>query len=593
MTLNELRGRQTCQLKYVPTLTNWNTHTHTYLLTYTRTRALRDGARKIADIFREDSGHLPRVRRAARRPTAASVALVLARTMPEDEDEEHIAEMADAADGLAVSAKNKKKKKKKGGGGAEASTATGMLTGPKPAPLGLTELGEPSDPSMHSSPVGGEAREAERPLLQEGPPPPPPQDSMARPDGGCDSPELSAATEGGSEPAPSTAADDNSEPTPLPATGGDSEPASTGAASEPTPAPATGAASEPTPLAVTWSDSELPALSAASAARRLSRIEATLLGLGDAATFVRPWAALHSVQRGACATAQRRVAQHTELVLQADAAVLTKVWAALHADVRGIAAIQAVDSAPVAHRACTEQLEQQHRFLEAAASEDEARAAQSEQRILATGARLSSERAAQSEALRAAARQAGSQAAEHAAAARGELHAAMAQVSEAHVERRARLAAAIAGAARQLAREEAALAARQERLRAAATSARELGRRREEGHAAALHHLRQPMVAALAGMKKAAVSGKLQLQREQLEQEVRAVQRRARVQHLCWLRGTSELLSDAVRTIGAHLDAAEAEQRTAPLGASSQRHEARIEALAARIERLEAEVHSF
>jgi len=334
-------------------------------------------------------------------------------------------------------------------------------------------------------------------------------------------------------------------------------------------------------------------LSAASAARRLSRIEATLLGLDDAATFVRPWAALHAVQRGACATAQRRVAQHTELVLQADAAVLSKAWAALHAEVRGIAAIQEVDSASVAQRACTEQLEQQRRLLEAAAREDEARAAQSEQRIRATGARVSSERAAQSEALRAAARQAGAQAAEHAAAARGELHAAMAQLSEAHGERRARLAAAIAGAARQLAREEAALAARQERLRAAATSARELGRRREEGHAAALHHLRQPMVAALAGMKKAAASGKLQLQREQLEQQVRAVQREARVGHLCWLRATSELLSDAVRTIGAHLDAAEAQQRTAPLGASSRRHEARIEALAARIERLEAEVHSF
>ena len=79
---------------------------------------------------------------------------------------------------------------------------------------------------------------------------------------------------------------------------------------------------------------------------------------------------------------------------------------------------------------------------------------------------------------------------------------------------------------------------------------------------------------------------------EQAEEEG-VVPRRARVQLLCWLRGTSERLSDAVRTIGAHLDAAEAEQRTAPLGASSQRHEARIEALAARIERLEAEVHSF
>ena len=43
-------------------------------------------------------------------------------TMPADEDEEHVdAEMADATDGLAVSAKKKKnKKKKKGGGGGDA-----------------------------------------------------------------------------------------------------------------------------------------------------------------------------------------------------------------------------------------------------------------------------------------------------------------------------------------------------------------------------------------------------------------------------------------------------------------------------------------
>ena len=445
---------------------------------------------------------------------------------------------------------------------------TGMMTGrSKPAPLGLTELGEPSDPSLDSSPVG--VALTERPLLQKDPPL---QGSMARPDGGCDSPELLAAIGGDREPAPSTATEGYREPTPFTATEDNSE---------------------PTPLAVTGSDSEQPALSAVSAARRLSRIEAALLGLGDAATFARPWAALHAVQRGACATTQRRIAQHTKLVLQADAAVLTKTLAALHADVRGIAAIQAVDSASVAHRACIEQFEQQHQLLKAAASEDQALAALSEQRIVDIGARVSLERTARSESLRAAATQAGSHAAEQAAAARRELHAAMAQASQAHGERRARVAAALAGAERRLATEEARLASGQERLRAAATSARELGRRREEGHAAALNHLRQPVVAALGGMKKAAVSGKLQMQREQLEHEIRAVQRQARVQHLCWLRGTSELLSDGVRTIGAHLDAAEAERRTAPLGAGSQRREARIEALSARIERLKAEVHSF
>ena len=508
------------------------------------------------------------------------------------------------------------------------STTTGMMAGrSKPAPLRMTELEEPSDPLLDSSPVGAAlmarkaerplesspvgtalmARKAERPLLQKDPPL---QGSMARPDGGCDSPELSAATEGDSEPAPSAATEGDSEPAPSAATEGDSEPvpsAATGDCSEPTPLTATGGYceptpwrateddSEPTPLAVTGtSDSEQPALSAVSAARRLSRIEAALIGLDDAATFVRPWAALHAVQRGACATAQRRIAQHTELVLQADAAVLTKTLAALHADVRGIAAIQVVDSASVAHRACIEQFAQQQQLLKVAASEDQALAAQSEQRIVDIGARVSLERTARSESLRAAATQAGTHAAEQAASARDELHAATAQASQAHGERRARVAAALAGAERQLATEEARLAAGQERLRAAATSARELGRRREEGHAAALNHLRQPVVAALGGMKKAAVSGKLQMQREQLEQEIRAVQRQSRVQHLCWLRSTSELLSDGVRTIGAHLDAAEAEQReAAPLGVGSQRREARIEALSARIERLKAEVHSF
>ena len=544
------------------------------------------------------------------------------------------------------------------------STTTGMMAGrSKPAPLRMTELEEPSDPLLDSSPVGAAlmarkaerplesspvgaalmARKAERPLLQKDPPL---QGSMARPDGGCDSPELSAATEGDSEPAPpaategdsepapSAATEGDSEPVPSAATGGDSEPvpsaatggdsepvplAATGGDSEPVPSVATGDCSEPTPLTATggyceptpWrateddseptplaatrrSDSEQPALSAVSAARRLSRIEAALIGLDDAATFVRPWAALHAVQRGACATAQRRIAQHTELVLQADAAVLTKTLAALHADVRGIAAIQVVDSASVAHRACIEQFEQQHQLLKAAASEDQALAAQSEERIVDIGARVSLERTARSESLRAAATQAGTHAAEQAASARDELHAATAQASQAHGERRARVAAALAGAERQLVTEEARLASGQERLRAAATSARELGRRREEGHAAALNHLRQPVVAALGGMKKAAVSGKLQMQREQLEQEIRAVQRQSRVQHLCWLRSTSELLSDGVRTIGAHLDAAEAEQReAAPLGAGSQRREARIEALSARIERLKAEVHSF
>ena len=456
-----------------------------------------------------------------------------------------------------------------------------MVTGrSKPAPLGLTELGEPSDPSLDSSPVGVVL--TERPLLQKDPPL---QGSTARPDGGCDSPELLAAIGGDREPAPSTATGGYREPTPFTATEGDSEP---------TPCTATEDNGEPTLLAVTGSDSEQPALSAVSAARRLSRIEAALLGLGDAATFARPWAALHAVQRGACATTQRRIAQHTKLVLQADAAVLTKTLAALHADVRGIAAIQAVDSASVAHRACIEQFEQQHQLLEAAASEDQALAALSEQRIVDIGARVSLERTARSDSLRAATTQAGSHAAEQAAAARRELHAATAQASQAHGERRARVAAALAGAERQLVTEEARLASGQERLRAAATSARELGRRREEGHAAALNHLRQPVVAALGGMKKAAVSGKLQMQREQLEQEIRAVQRQSRVQHLCWLRSTSELLSDGVRTIGAHLDAAEAEQReAAPLGAGSQRREARIEALSARIERLKAEVHSF
>ena len=496
------------------------------------------------------------------------------------------------------------------------STTTGMMAGrSKPAPLRMTELEEPSDPLLDSSPVGAAlmarkaerplesspvgtalmARKAERPLLQKDPPL---QGSMARPDGGCDSPELSAATEGDSEPAPSAATEGDSEPASLAATGDCSEPTpltATGGYCEPTPWRATEDDSEPTPLAVTGtSDSEQPALSAVSAARRLSRIEAALIGLDDAATFVRPWAALHAVQRGACATAQRRIAQHTELVLQADAAVLTKTLAALHADVRGIAAIQVVDSASVAHRACIEQFEQQHQLLKAAASEDQALAAQSEQRIVDIGARVSLEQTARSESLRAAATQAGTHAAEQAASARDELHAATAQASQAHGERRARVAAALAGAERQLVTEEARLASGQERLRAAATSARELGRRREEGHAAALNHLRQPVVAALGGMKKAAVSGKLQMQREQLEQEIRAVQRQSRVQHLCWLRSTSELLSDGVRTIGAHLDAAEAEQReAAPLGAGSQRREARIEALSARIERLKAEVHSF
>ena len=470
------------------------------------------------------------------------------------------------------------------------STTTGMMAGrSKPAPLRMTELEEPSDPLLDSSPVGAAlmarkaerpldsspvgaalmARKAERPLLQKDPPL---QGSMARPDGGCDSPELLAAIGGDREPAPSTATEGYREPTPFTATEDNSE---------------------PTPLAVTGSDSEQPALSAVSAARRLSRIEAALLGLGDAATFARPWAALHAVQRGACATAQRRIARHTELVLQADAAVLAKTLAALDADVRGIGAIQGVDSASVAHRACIEQFEQQHQLLKAAASEDQALAAQSEQRVVDIGARVSLERTARSESLRAAATQAGTHAAEQAASARDELHAATAQASQAHGERRARVAAALAGAERQLVTEEARLASGQERLRAAATSARELGRRREEGHAAALNHLRQPVVAALGGMKKAAVSGKLQMQREQLEHEIRAVQRQARVQHLCWLRGTSELLSDGVRTIGAHLDAAEAERRTAPLGAGSQRREARIEALSARIERLKAEVHSF
>jgi hypothetical protein len=449
------------------------------------------------------------------------------------------------------------------------------------SPVGAALMARKAERPLESSPVGAAlmARKAERPLLQKGPPL---QGSMARPDGGCDSPELSAATGGDSEPALSTATGHYSEPTPWTATADNSEP---------TPWTATAGNSEPTPLAVTGSDSEQPALSAASAARRLSRIEGALLGLDDAATFVRPWAALHAVQRGACATAQRRIARHTELVLQADAAVLAKTLAALDADVRGIGAIQGVDSASVAHRACIEQFEQQHQLLKAAASEDQALAAQSEQRMVDTGAWVSSEWAARSESLRAAATQAGSHAAEQAATARRELHAAMAMASQAHEERRARVAAALAGAERQLATEEARLASGQERLRAAARSARELGRRREEGHAAALNHLRQPVVAALGGMKKAAVSGKLQVQREQLEREIRAVQRQARVQHLCWLRGTSELLSDGVRTIGAHLDAAEAEQRLHD-GSGSERREARVEALSARIERLKAEVQS-
>ena len=57
--------------------------------------------------------------RRSREGLCSSVAQSSHTTMPEDEGEEHVdAEMADAADGLAVSAKKKKnKKKKKGGGG--------------------------------------------------------------------------------------------------------------------------------------------------------------------------------------------------------------------------------------------------------------------------------------------------------------------------------------------------------------------------------------------------------------------------------------------------------------------------------------------
>ena len=54
----------------------------------------------------------------------------------------------------------------------------------KPAPLGMTELGKPSDPSLDSSPMGAAlmARKAER--LKD----PSQQGSLASPDGGCDSP---------------------------------------------------------------------------------------------------------------------------------------------------------------------------------------------------------------------------------------------------------------------------------------------------------------------------------------------------------------------------------------------------------------------
>ena len=326
----------------------------------------------------------------------------------------------------------------------------------------------------------------------------------------------------------------------------------------------------------------------AKLARRLSRIEAVLLGLDDAATFVRPWAALHAVQRGACAKARRRIAQHTEIVHQADAAVLANTLAVIRTDVRGTATLQPVDSVTMACRACGEQLEQQHALLDAA-SEDQALAAQSEQRITDMAARMSSDRTARSDALWAAAKQAGSLAAEQAAQTRREMQAAAAQVAHVREERCARVAAALAGAEQQLAAETAFMTSGQERLRAAVGSARELCRQREKAHVAALNRLRQPVVAAVSEMKRTTATGKLQAQREQLEQETRSVQHQSLVQHLCWLRQSSDLLSDGVRTIGAHLHAVEAARRgQVPLRGDSERLATRVEALSARVEQLQA-----
>ena len=214
--------------------------------------------------------------------------------------------------------------------------------------------------------------------------------------------------------------------------------------------------------------------------RRLIRVEAALLGLEDATSFSRPWAALHASQRGACAEAEQRIALHSDVALEADAAVVARALSALRSEVRGMATLPVpVSGPPPAREPCQEQLLQHQELVKAAGSLEHALATELALRLADAGARVSSARMRRSEVLRSAAAQAATPAstADDAVVA---LDAAARAAAREHGERRAEARSTLDEARARLAAEEARLGPSCERLRATAASARQLCRRREE-----------------------------------------------------------------------------------------------------------------
>lgn len=328
-------------------------------------------------------------------------------------------------------------------------------------------------------------------------------------------------------------------------------------------------------------------------ASRLSRLEVLLLGLEDAAKLKRSWTALRSVQQSACAAAEQRVAQHTEKLLEADATITSRLLSNLCAELRDLRPV--TDSPhpnPTAARGpCNDQLLEHQALLCAAARQEQAQAAQLAQRIVEAGQRVSAAHIARNDELRATVARA-AEPVEEAADARQTISMVAKEAKVLHGERHKTVEQGVARMQKRMAtEEETTLAPACERLARSAKSARQLCRRREEGHAAVLNTLRQPIEAAVSGMQQATDRSALRQRREQLEQETRTLRRECRAAHLRWLRLAAAQSAAAAELLDAHLDDAErARAQRQPLPDDSAQREARVDALLAGIEQLRLEV---
>ena len=327
-------------------------------------------------------------------------------------------------------------------------------------------------------------------------------------------------------------------------------------------------------------------------ASRLSRLDVLLLGLEDASKLSRPWAALRSVQQSACAATEQRVAQHTDELLEADATVTSRLLTNLRADLRDMTPVaDPSHTGPTAARGpCNDQLLEHQALLRAAAWQEQAQAAQLAQRIVEAGQRVSAAHAARNDELRAAAARA-AEPAEAAVEARQTMSVVAKEAKTLHGERHKAVEQGFARMQKRMTTEEAALGPACERLRRTAVSARQLCRRREEGHAAVLNKLRLPIEEAVSGMQQATDRSALRRQREQLEQETRVLRRECRAEHLRWLRLAAAQSASTAELIDAHLDEAErARAQRQPVPDDYARTEARVDALLAGIEQLRLDV---